>query len=91
MPMNEIELTPVGKLFVASIVAWLNSDSKLNWNLHGDLDVVKAFTDAVIASKEFQEKVKSSSSTVDDIIMALNKKNTAAKNFETISGKKWPI
>lgn len=89
--MNENELSQVGKLFIASVVAWLNNESKLNWNLHGDVDIIKAFSDAVIASKQFQEIVKNSSSSVDDVIAALNAKNQATKNFETISGKKWPI
>lgn len=89
--MNEFELSPVGKLFIASVVAWLNNESQLNWNLHGSIDEVKAFTDAILASKKFQELMKNSTASVDDVIMALNAKNKAAKDFETITGKKWPL
>ncbi len=89
--MDKFELTPLGKLFVASLVAWINNDAKLNWKINGTPEQVKAFVDAVIAAKKFQEETQKQSVTVDDIISLLNAKSAAAQEFEKVTGKNFPL
>lgn len=85
------ELTDTGKLFFTSLLGWVMNGSKFNWKIKGAPEKVKAITDAIIASKEFQEEMKKSDASVDSVIEKLNAKTKAAAEFEKVTGQKWPL
>lgn len=85
------ELTPVGKLFYASLLGWVMNGTKFNWKIKGEPKAVEAMTKAIVASKAFQEEIKSQTATVDSVIEKLNNKTLAAAEFEKVTGQKWPL
>ena len=89
--MATVELTPVGKLFFASLISWIAHDSKLNWKLKGDPDKVQALAKAIVASKIFQQEIKKEGNTVQGVIEKLNLKNIAAAEYEKVTGQKFPL
>lgn len=86
-------LTPVGKLFFASLAAWIIKNTKLNWKLRGNEEIMKKFKEAVMAAKEYQEEVKkpSAGTTVEAVVEKLNKKTEALEQFKTLTGISLPI
>jgi dihydrofolate reductase len=84
-------LTPIGKLFFASLIGWINNNNKLNWKLKGSPEEMKIFAKVVLATKRYQEEVKSPDATVDTIMNKLQEKNAAAKEFLDITKKIWPL
>lgn len=93
--LNEANLSWAGKLFFASVAAYLASDSeqpmKLPIKLRGKPDEMKAVVEAIKASKEYQKALKTSGAKVEDVIKMLNQKSAGAEEFEKITGKKWPL
>jgi len=83
------ELTPLGKLFFASLVSWIMNGTPLNWNIKGDPEKVEAMAKAVVASKRFQDELKREGATVESVISKLNDKNKFAQEFEAVTGAKW--
>jgi len=89
--MAELNLTPVGKLFFASLIAWLVHDTKFNWKLRGSPDKVQAMAKAIISSKRFQQEMAKEGATVESVIAKLNLKNISANEFTSIVGAPWPL
>lgn len=84
-----VQLTPLGKLFFASLVSWIMNGTKFNWNVKGEPEKIEIMAKAVIASKQFQDELKRPGATVESVIEKLNQKNAAALEFETQTGMKW--
>lgn len=84
-------LSPVGKLFFASLIGWIMNGTKFNWKLKGEPAIVQAMAKAAIASKEFQDEYKRPGATVDTVMEKLNAKAAAAAEYEKLSGQKWPL
>jgi hypothetical protein len=89
--MATYQLSMVGKLFIAHVIAWIVHDVKLNWKVRGDKDKVTALATAIIASKKFQDELKKPGATVDSVIERLNVKNMTSKDFERITGMPFPL
>lgn len=93
--LNEANLSWAGKLFFASVAAYLASDSeqpmKLPIKLRGKPDEMKAVVEAIKASKEYQKALKKPGAKVEDVINILNQKTAGAEEFEKLTGKKWPL
>jgi hypothetical protein len=87
---SSYSISPIGKLFFASLIAWLVHDTKMNWQIRGDQDKLESMARAIVASKRFQEEAKSGHS-VDEIIRRLNIKNMSARQFEELTGYSIPI
>jgi hypothetical protein len=88
--MSDNKLSPIGKLFFASVIGWIFG-KKLNMKLRGDPEKVQAVANAIIASKKFQDELKKPGATIESVLKALNLKKEMAKQFEEISGMPWPL
>lgn len=93
--LNEVQLTWAGKLFFASIAAYIASDvaqaMKLPIKLRGKPEEIKSVVDAITASKDFQREIKKPGAKVEDVVQKLNLKNMNKSQFEKLTGKKWPL
>jgi hypothetical protein len=89
--MSNYKLSATGKLFFASLVAYL-AGSKSIVKLKGTPEQIKAISDAVIASKEFQDEIKRDGATIESVIEKMRLKNLTAAEFKRITGgKPWPL
>ena len=93
--LNEGNLTWAGKLFFASIAAYLASDiaqaMKLPIKLRGKPDQIKAVVDAITSSKDFQREIKKPGARVEDVVRSLNLRNMSKDKFKQLTGKDFPI
>lgn len=87
----QTELSSIGKVFFASLVAWIVNDAKLNWKIKGDSREVEFFTKAVFAVKRYHDEVKSPQATIDSVIQKINEKNKAIFEYEEAFGRKLPL
>ena len=89
--MSAFQLSPIGKLFFASLLGWMMHDTKFNWKIKGNPGQIQAMTRAIIASKRFQDEMKRPGATVESVISRLNLKNLTAQQFQTLTGQPWPL
>lgn len=93
--LNEVALTWAGKLFFASLATYIASDvassMKLPIKLRGKPEQIRAVTDAITASKEYQREIKKPGASVESVIQKLNLRNMSKERFEQLTGKKWPV
>lgn len=93
--LNEVQLTWAGKLFFASIAAYIASDvaqaMKLPIKLRGKPDQIKSVVDAITASKEFQREIKKPGAKVEDVVQKLNLRNMSKARFKQLTGKDFPV
>lgn len=88
--MSNYKLSATGKLFFASLVAYL-AGAKSVVKLKATPEQVKAISDAVMASKQFQDEVKRDGATIESVIEKMRLKNLTAAEFKKITGKVWPL
>lgn len=79
-------LSPIGKLFFGGMVAWITNNSKFNFKVRGDQSKVNALTNAIIATKNYNDVLKSENPTIQEVLDKLNTKSVAVKQFEEIMG-----
>jgi hypothetical protein len=91
------ELSWVGKMFFAGLAGAIGGTFaqavgiKLPFKLRGSQSQIKAITDAVMATKEFQQEIARSGATVESVIRKLNLKNISRERFEQFTGHSWPL
>jgi hypothetical protein len=91
------DLSWVGKMFFAGLAGALGSTLaqaagvRLPFKLRGSPTQIKAITDAVMATKEFQEEISRPGATVQSVIQKLNLKNISRERFESFTGHSWPL
>lgn len=85
------KLSPLGKLFIANVIAWMVNGVRMNWKIKGEKGKVMALASAIVASKKFQDELKKKDATVESVIDKLNIKNMSAKEFEKLTGFKFPL
>ena len=88
--MSNYKLSATGKLFFASLVAYL-AGAKSVVKLKATPEQIKAISDAVMASKQFQDEVKRDGATIESVIEKMRLKNMTAAEFKKITGKVWPL
>lgn len=88
--MSNYKLSATGKLFFASLVAFL-AGAKSVVKLKATPEQIKAISDAVVASKEFQAEVAREGATIESVIEKMRIKNLTAADFKKITGKPWPL
>lgn len=88
--INELHLNILGKLFFASIAAWLVGKA-VNLRIRGTEEEVQAVANAMMASKRFQDELKKPGASMQSVIDKLNIKNASARDFERILGVRWPL
>lgn len=83
-------LNLTGKIFLASLGAWMVG-KYVNTKLRGSRDEVAAVSNALMASKRFQEELRRPGATVQSVIEKLHIKQMSAAEFERVLGIKWPL
>ena len=89
------KLTWAGKLFFASIAAYIASDvaqvMKLPIKLRGKPEQIKAVVDAITNSKDFQKEIGKPGAKIEDVVQKLNLRNMSKERFQQLTGKNWPL
>ncbi len=85
------KLSAVGKLFFASVIAGVLFGKKSPFKLRATPQQVKAMTNALIASKAFQDELKKPGATVDTVIQKLNLRHLTAAEFERTTNRPFPL
>lgn len=80
----------LGKLFFATVGAWLVG-KMVNTKLRGTQTEIEAVSNAMLASKRFQDELKRSGATVQSVMDKLNLKHASAQEFQRILGVPWPL
>lgn len=88
--MSDFKLSAAGKLFFASLVAFLNG-SKSAVKLKGTPEQIQAILDVIKASKEFEEITKKPGVSVEEVIEKMRAKNLAVVNFQVKTQRNWPL
>lgn len=89
-PLNELHVNMLGKIFLASIGAWLVGRAT-NLKIRGTQHEVEAISNAMLASHRFQSELNRSGATVESVMQKLNLKHATARQFEEILGIPWPL
>lgn len=88
--MSEYKLSATGKLFFASLVAYL-AGGKSVVKLKATPEQIKAISNAVQAAKAFEEEVVRDGATIESVIEKMRAKNLAAAEFTRITSHPWPL
>lgn len=85
-----LSLNLTGKIFLASLGAWMVG-KYVNTKIRGSRDEVTAVSNALMASKRFQEELRKPGATVQSVMDKLHVKQMSAAEFERVFGIKWPL
>ena len=89
-PLNELQLNLLGKIFFTACAAWLVGKAT-NLKVRGSEQEVQAVTNAMMASRRFQEELRRPGATVESVMDKLGLKHASAREFERILGVPWPL
>lgn len=89
-PLNELHLNLVGKLMFTAIGAWLVGRA-CGVKIRGSEKEIEAVTNAMMASRRFQDELSRPGATVDSVMNKLGLKHASAREFENILGVSWPL
>ena len=79
-----------GKLFMAAAAAWvLGKGSQLR--IKGTKREIEALSNALKASRRFNDELNKPGATVDSVMNKLGLKTARGKEFERITGVPWPL
>ncbi len=90
VPINELKLNLLGKIFFASVAAWLVGKT-VNMKIRGTPEEVQAVSNAMTASRTFQEELDRPGATVESVMQKLGLKHATAREFERVLGVPWPL
>jgi len=88
--LNELKLNLVGKIFFAAVAAWLVGRAT-NLKIRGTQEEISAVTNAMMASRRFQEELSYPGATVESVMQKLGLKHASAREFERILGIQFPL
>lgn len=89
-PLNELQLNLLGKIFFTAVGAWLVGKAT-NMKIRGTEAEVQAVTNAMMASRRFQDELRRPGATVESVMQKLGLKHASAREFERILGVPWPL
>lgn len=89
-PLNELQLNLLGKIFFTAVGAWLVGKAT-NMKVRGTEAEVQAVTNAMMASRRFQDELRRPGATVESVMQKLGLKHASAREFERILGVPWPL
>jgi|SRR5579863_4167770 len=90
VPINELKLNLLGKIFFVAAAAWLVGRA-VNMKIRGSPQEVQAVANAMMASRRFQDELNHPGATVESVMQKLNLKHASAREFERILGVPWPL
>ena len=88
--LNELGVNLLGKIFFATVGAWLVGKA-VNTKIRGSEDQVRAVSNAMLASRRFQEELRRPGASVDSVVQKLGVKHMSAQEFERALGVPWPL
>ena len=88
--INELRLNLHGKVLFAAIGAWLVGRAT-NIKIRGTQEEVTAVSQAMMASRRFQEELERPGATVESVMQLLGLKHASAREFERVMGVSWPL
>lgn len=88
--LNELHLNLVGKIFFASVAAWLIGKAT-NMKIRGTQEEINAVASAMTASRRFQNELQKPGASVESVVNLLGLKHASARQFEAILGVPWPL
>jgi hypothetical protein len=88
--LNELHLNLLGKVFFASVGAWLLG-RLTNLRVRGTQEEVDAVANAMMSSRRFQDELQRPGASVESVIQKLGLKHASAREFERILGIPWPL
>lgn len=83
-------LSFTGKMFLASLGAWAVG-KYVGTKIRGSQDEIEAVTNALHASRKFQDELRKPGASVDSVVEKLRVKNMSASEFERVFGVRWPL
>lgn len=89
-PINELQVNFLGKVFFASIAAWLVG-RETNLLIRGTRDEVNAVAQAMMASRRFQQELNRPGASVESVMEKLNLCHATQEEFERTLGIEWPL
>jgi len=89
-PLNELKLNLLGKIFFTACAAWLVGKAT-NMKIRGSEQEINAVSNAMMASRRFQDELRKPGATVESVMEKLGLKHATAKDFERILGIPWPL
>ncbi len=89
-PLNELRINFIGKLFFATLGAWLLGRT-VNTKIRGSQEQINAVANALSASRKFQDELNRPGATVDSVVHKLGLKHMSASEFERVMGVPWPL
>jgi len=90
IPLNELRLNLLGKIFFASVGAWLVGKA-VNMKIRGTPEEIQVVSNAMMASRRFQDELSRPGATVESVMQKLGLKHASAREFERILGVPWPL
>lgn len=88
--INELHFNLLGKIFFTAIGAWLiGKATKLK--LRGTPEEINAVSNAMLASRRFQDELNKPGATVQSVLDKLALKNSTRAEFERTLGIKFPV
>lgn len=88
--LNELRLNLLGKVFFAAAAAWVIGRA-CNLKIRGTPREIEAVSNAMMASRRFQDELNRSGATVESVMQNLGLKHASAREFENILGVPWPL
>jgi hypothetical protein len=88
--LNELHLNMLGKIFFASVGAWLLG-KLTNLKVRGTPEEVNAVANAMMSSRRFQDELQRPGASVESVVQKLGLKHASAREFERILGVPWPL
>lgn len=85
------KLSTLGKIFFAGLATKMAREIAMPLKLKARPEQIQAITDAIMASKEFQDEINKPGATIEDVIQKMKLKNVNKQSFEKITGKPWPL
>jgi hypothetical protein len=83
-------LNLTGKIMLASLGAWMLGKI-VNTKIRGNQSEVSVITNALLASRRFQDELRRPGASVQSVIEKLQVKNMTAIEFERVLGVRWPL
>jgi hypothetical protein len=90
VPINELKLNLLGKIFFTAAAAWLIGRA-VNLKIRGTPQEVQTVANAMMASRRFQDELDRPGASVESVMQKLQLKHASAREFERILGVPWPL
>jgi hypothetical protein len=77
--------------FLRLAILSLYCENKLPLAIRGTRAELKALSEALMATRLFEQEANNDGNTVSTVMEALNRKHRAAARFQKIFGQNWPL